>query len=281
VTLKLILVQNYQSILLRQENTLGNRDKIEVLTSFRRPAPNVEKPPAYSPDTIHRNLDQLEVDPLEVQLELDQFVKHLSISHIEPLEYNIGPRSSNEKSPGRRTLNNRSLSPGLPSSGFRSRYVPRFATSLPRKASAPAPPIVTPRLSRRSESFGFYSDGDELQFGVRESFDLLGGLEWNDPRLPDDEQKYQTTATRGNSESTLSMTFPGPSTSRLLTALRDSCSFSLTGRCRLLDGALYILEDAAIAIGLDHLPDNVRFANPSDFRTEWFSGDILPGLTNA
>jgi hypothetical protein len=86
------------------------------------------------------------------------------------------------------------------------------------------------------------------------------------------EQKiWQTTEAQGNSIVTLSVTPLCISTSPLFTKIKNQslAQFLPSG----FDELNTLFENLEIAIGLDYLPDNLPFANPSDFKMEWFSGD--------
>ena len=91
-------------------------------------------------------------------------------------------------------------------------------------------------------------------------------------RRKDNEQKHwHTSEAQGNSIVTLSVTPLCISTSPLFTKIKNQ-SFApfLPDGFDELDN---LFENLEIAIGLDYLPDDIPFANPSDFKMEWFSGD--------
>jgi hypothetical protein len=88
-----------------------------------------------------------------------------------------------------------------------------------------------------------------------------------------DKSHWQTSAAQGNTTVTMSVTPLCNSTSPLFTKLKNQCLPHLLSDG--LDGLdeLDKFGNSEIAIGLDYLPDDVPFANPSDFKMEWFSGD--------
>jgi hypothetical protein len=168
--------------------------------------------------------------------------------------------------------------------------------SGPNATIPSSPPIH--RLPGNSPLLGLPQPADSTfdssigEFEYGKQFDFFPTTEWGNGLIPFDfyesmqldkhtgidvpedcdQRHWQTSEAQGNTIATLSVTPLCISTSPLFTKIKNQSftAFLPDGFNELAN----LFENLEIAMGLDYLPDDIPFANPSDFKMEWFSGDI-------